>query len=315
MRTEFINYSMYSEISDVSGFNQPSTAAAQSSLIESLLEYRFLAELGAYLARFHTAMEVLRGDVDRSGHDIVLEAKGIMRHVQLKATIAGGKRSSITVNNALALKPAGCIVWMTYDPVTYQITQMRWFGGAPGAPLPSTGDRVARHTKANSAGIKAAREQHRIIPGGKFEKMSGFAQLGERLFGVPDPDRLLVETLGDALPTIVAEASLSVGSFAESVQFAHHIDGYKLLQQLGHANYKAWHSARCQSAKSTSAWTGTAAELWIALFLEHRHRRFADINADPKHSALLDKLARQLADAVSVLPEIAVGISKNKINP
>lgn len=306
---------MYSEISNVSSFNQPSTAASQSSLIESLLEYRFLAELGAYLARFDTAMEVLRGDVDRSGHDIVLEAKGIMRHVQLKATIAGGRRSSITVNNALSLKPAGCIVWMTYDPVSYQITRMRWFGGTPGAPLPSTGDRVARHTKANSAGIKAAREQHRIIPGGKFEKMSGIAQLSERLFGFTDPDRLLVETLGNAVPTIIAEASISHGSFAESVKFAHHIDGYKILQQLGHADHKAWLTARRQSAEITGSWTGTAAELWIALFLEHRHRRFADINADPKHSAMLDKLARQLADAVSVLPVIAVGISKNKINP
>ncbi|MEP7349772.1 MAG: hypothetical protein ABI668_07445 [Sphingorhabdus sp.] len=299
MRTEFINYSMYSDISEVTGFNQPSTAAAQSSLIESLLEYRFLAELGAYLARFNTAMEVLRGDVDRAGHDIVLEAKGIMRHVQLKATIAGGKRSSITVNNALSFKPAGCIVWMTYDPVTYQIIAMRWFGGAPGAPLPATGDRVARHTKANSAGIKAAREQHRIMPGGKFEKMTGFAQLSERLFGVADPDRLLVEILGDALPKIMSEAPLALGSFAGSAKFAHHIDGYKLLQLLGHADHKTWLSARRQSAEITGSWTGTAAELWAALFLEHRHQRFVDIDSKPKQNDMLDKLAQQLAGALS----------------
>lgn len=292
---------MYSDISDEIGFNRPPTVAAQSSLIESLLEYRFLAELGAYLARFNTAMEVLRGDVDRAGHDIVLEAKGIMRHVQLKATISGGKRSSIIVNNALSLKPAGCIVWMTYDPVTYLITAMRWFGGAPGDPLPSTGDRVARHTKANSAGIKAVREQHRIIPGGKFEKMIGFAQLSERLFGLADPDRLLVETLGDVLPSIMSEASLSLGNFAESARFAHHIDGYKLLQQLGHTDHKAWLTARHQSAEITGSWTGTAAELWAALFLLHRHQRFTDTEPDQKSDGILNTLVWQLRRELSAL--------------
>ena len=113
--------------------------------------------------------------------------------------------------------------------------------------------------------------------------------------------RLLLETLGEAMPAILSEASLSLSSFSESVRFAHLIDGYKLLQQLGHADHGAWLSARRQSAESTGAWTGTAAELWTALFLEHRRWRFADMGPDLRQTVVLDKLARQLSAALSLM--------------
>lgn len=41
------------------------------------------------------------------GYDVVVDAKGIVRHIQLKATVAGGKRRPVTVNTGLADKPAG----------------------------------------------------------------------------------------------------------------------------------------------------------------------------------------------------------------
>lgn len=301
MRTEFINYNMYPQVSNESSYKQFVATSFHSSVIESLLEYRFLAELGAYLARFDTAMEVLRSDVDRTGHDIVLEANGILRHVQLKATVAGGKRANVTVNNALALKPSGCIIWMTYDPVSFLITGMRWFGGKPGMPLPATGDRIARHTKANADGVKAERAQHRVIAGGKFDRMSGLSQLAERLFGLTDPDRLLFDMLGEAAPTIMLEASLALGSFEASIHFAHLVDGYGLLKQMGCADYDAWLTSRRRSAETTGSWTGTAAELWTALFLEHRHWRFAGINPAPGQTVVLNRLARQLHDALSAM--------------
>jgi hypothetical protein len=81
---------MYLEPLDGSAHAQFSVMSSNSSITENLLEYRFLAELGAYLARFDTPMEVLRSDVDRTGHDIVLEANGVLRHVQLKATDQSG---------------------------------------------------------------------------------------------------------------------------------------------------------------------------------------------------------------------------------
>lgn len=301
MRTEFINYNMYSQISDAGSYKGYSNSSVHSSLTESLLEYRFLAEMGAYLARFDSPMEVLRSDVDRTGHDIVLEANGVLRHVQLKATVAGGKRANVTVNNALALKPSGCIIWMNYDPVSFLITCLRWFGGEPEAPLPSTGARIARHSKANSEGVKAERAQHRVIAGGKFEKLNGFPQLAERLFGLTDPDRLLRGILGEAVSRIMPEASLALLSFEESIHFAHLIDGYGLLQQMGCTDYDGWLTARRRSAETIGAWTGTAAELWTALFLEHRHWRFAGIDPAPRQAIVLDKLARQLSDALSAM--------------
>lgn len=301
MRTKFINYSMYSHRSNTGSYKGYSNSSVHSSLTESLLEYRFLADMGAHLARFDTAMEVLRSDVDRSGYDLVLEANGVLRHVQLKATIAGGKRANVTVNNALALKPSGCIIWMTYDPVSFLITGMRWFGGQPGAPLPSTGDRIARHSKANADGIKAERGQHRAIAGGKFEKLNGFPQLAERLFGLTDPDRLLRGMLGEAVSRIMSEASLALDSFEKSIHFAHLIDGYELLQQMGYTDYDGWLTSRRRSAETTGAWTGTAAELWTALFLEHRHWRFAGIDPAPRQAIVLNKLAHQLSDALSAM--------------
>ena len=301
MRCEFINYNMYSQASNESSFTSFSSQPSHSSITENLLEYRFLAELGAYLARFDTAMEVLRSDVDRTGHDIVLEASGVLRHVQLKATIAGGKRANVTVNNALALKPSGCIIWMTYDPVSYLITGMRWFGGKPGMPLPATGDRIARHSKANADGVKAERADHRVIAAGRFEKLAGMSQLAERLFGLTDPDRLLLDMLGEAASTIVLEASLALGSFEESIHFAHLVDGYRLLKQMGCGDYDAWLTSRRRGAETTGSWTGTAAELWTALFLEHRHWRFAGIDPAPAQAIVLNRLAQQLQDALSAM--------------
>lgn len=301
MQIKFINYSMYSQASDMDTPTRFQATPFHSSLTESLLEYRFLAELSAYLARFDTAIEVLRSDVDRTGHDIVLEANGVLRHVQLKATVAGGKRANVTVNNALALKPSGCIIWMTYDPVSFMITGMRWFGGTPAMPLPATGDRIARHSKANADGVKSERAQHRVIAGGKFDRMSGLPQLAERMFGLVDPDRLLLDMLGEASSTIMLEASLVLGSFEESIHFAHLIDGYGLLKQMGCGDYDAWLTSRRRSAETTGLWTGTAAELWTALFLEHRHWRFAGIDPAPSQAAVLNRLARQLYDALSSL--------------
>lgn len=81
--------------------------------------------------------------------------------------------------------------------------------------------------------IKAERAQHRMIARGRFEKVTGMPQLAERLFGLTDPDRLLIEKLGAASLTIMLEASLALSSFEESIHFAHLIDGNELLKQMG----------------------------------------------------------------------------------
>jgi len=148
-----------------------------------VLEYRFLAELGAELWRLGVEFEVLRGDVDDSGHDLVIEAGGILRHIQLKAMIKGGKRADVTVNTRLATKGSGCVIWMTYNPATLELGPFRWFGGKPGEPLQGLGDKVAKHSKGNAAGEKNIRPAHRVISRGAFETLGSMTDLADRLFG------------------------------------------------------------------------------------------------------------------------------------
>src|SRR6476620_10460783 len=69
---------------------QPSWHA--SSCLEKVLEHRFLAELTSALWLGGVRdFEVLRSDVDSHGYDLVIEANGILRHIQLKAMVCGGK--------------------------------------------------------------------------------------------------------------------------------------------------------------------------------------------------------------------------------
>lgn len=156
----------------------------RSSALEKVLEYRFLAELGTELWRRGIEFEVLRSDIDANGHDLVIEAGGILRHIQLKAMVKGGKRADVTVNTKLATKSSGCVIWMTYDPVTLDLGAFRWFGGKPGEPLQGLGNKVAKHSKGNAAGEKTERPAHRVIPRGAFETLGSISELANRLFGV-----------------------------------------------------------------------------------------------------------------------------------
>lgn len=154
-----------------------------SRLIERTLEYQLLGMLTAELLRRGLRFEVLRGDIDLDGHDIVLEVGGIARHVQLKAIAEGGKTREVPINIALARKPSGCVVWMTYDPASFAITGWRWFGAEPGTPLPDLGSRMGKHTRPGSQGIKAPRPNTRVLGAGAFTRIDDIPALADRLFG------------------------------------------------------------------------------------------------------------------------------------
>jgi len=82
-----------------------------SGLLEQVLQYQFLAALTPELL-WGMRFEVLRGDFDLDGHDLVIEADGVMRHIQLKSIVTGGKSRHVQVNTRLQAKPSGCVVWM-----------------------------------------------------------------------------------------------------------------------------------------------------------------------------------------------------------
>ena len=162
----------------------PDLRTHRSSVLEKVLEYRFLAALTTeLLKRGIDDFAVLRSDVDCDGSDLVIEAGGIIRHIQLKGIVRGGTRANVTVNTKLAAKPSGCVVWMIYDPDSLELGPFRWFGATPGSPLPALGEKMARHSRGNAEGIKAERPAHRVVRGGLFERIDSVAALVDRLFG------------------------------------------------------------------------------------------------------------------------------------
>jgi hypothetical protein len=160
-----------------------------SSYREVLLEHLFTGELMRHLWRNGVVrVEVLKPQVDDSGYDLVLEANGCVRHVQLKSSYADARTARINVSLGLAEKPSGCVVWLWFNPSTLDLGPYFWFGSPPGEPLPDlNGYSVGRHTKGNKEGVKLERPNVRVIPKGDFERVNSMAEIAERLFGPLKP--------------------------------------------------------------------------------------------------------------------------------
>ena len=56
--------------------------------------------------------------------------------------------------------------------MSLRLLRYLWFGGESGTVLPGLGSKVARHSNANSAGIKTERLSHREVAKTKFEALS-----------------------------------------------------------------------------------------------------------------------------------------------
>lgn len=162
--------------------NDPIHSTA-SSLREQYLEYGFLDGLCKVMWKRGELMDVLRSHTDQSGYDLLLEACGLQRHIQLKSSYLGGKASRQNINVRLADRPSGCVVWIWFDPDTLEQVNFHWFGAAPGDPLPPLPERKGKHTKSNANGIKAERPKIRVLNKGEFDKVLGFEALADRLFG------------------------------------------------------------------------------------------------------------------------------------
>jgi hypothetical protein len=155
-----------------------------SSLREQAISHLFLGKLLAHMwCTDARDIEVLKAEVDRSGYDVVLESRGIIRHVQLKSRFRGSKVGQVDVSTKLLSKPGGCVIWIEFDPVSLVFEKFYWFGGQAGMVLPNLGSRVSRHSKGNSAGEKNERPIHRMVTKGRFEMLSSIQEVCQRLFG------------------------------------------------------------------------------------------------------------------------------------
>lgn len=158
--------------------------SVQSVLRERIIEHVFVGEALRRLWQLGVAeVEVLRSEFDAGGYDLVLSYKDVVRHVQLKSAIEGGKTSDVSVSLKLATRPSGCVLWIIVDEQLV-FRGYRWFGGAPGQRLPDIGGKkVARQTRANKDGVKADRSGHRILRRGDFEQLASLDAVLQRLFG------------------------------------------------------------------------------------------------------------------------------------
>ena len=154
----------------------------QSQFCEKLIEHLFVGEL---LKRSweggDCSIEISKPEVDRAGYDLIAECNGHIRHIQLKASYRGAKTAKQKVR--LAEKPSGCVVWVYYDPGSFELGPFLYFGGRPGEKLPSLEtSKTARHTKGNAQGTKAERPNHRDINKGKFTRIESIQGLWCQLF-------------------------------------------------------------------------------------------------------------------------------------
>lgn len=158
-----------------------------SSAMERIIEMVLLGEIcqEAWFGRGQI-VDIMHSTVDAFGHDVVLECGDVLRHVQIKARQSWSTTSSYNINIQLAERPSGCIIVVDYidHPDTKRvILKYRWFGGLPGQPLPPLGDRVVKHTKGDSHGVKKVRPNMRKLLLSQFTPVNSTPELLDRLFG------------------------------------------------------------------------------------------------------------------------------------
>lgn len=158
-----------------------------STFREKLIEHLFLGELlRLSWQRGECSLEVAKPEVDSRGYDVIIERDGMLRHVQLKASSRGGATSRQTIHVGLGTKPAGCVVWIQFDPETLELGPFLFFGSAGGQPLPDLSRfGTARHTKGDAQGYKAERPDLRVVPKSRFVRLDTVDQVFAALFEPP----------------------------------------------------------------------------------------------------------------------------------
>lgn len=155
-----------------------------SSYREKLIEHLFVGELlKVSWLRHKCSLEIAKPEVDNAGCDIIAEAKDVVRHIQLKTSMVGGKTARQKVHARLAEKPSGCVVWIYFNATTMELGPFHYFGSRAGEKLPSLDQlKIAKHTKGNKDGLKAERKNIRILPKAMFKQLAGIEQVYEALF-------------------------------------------------------------------------------------------------------------------------------------
>lgn len=161
-----------------------SSHSLRSSHREALLEHLFAGEVMKTLwRRGDWRLEVLKPQVDEGGYDLVLEANGCIRHIQLKSSFRGSTVRNVKLNILLSGKPSGCVLFVWFDPQTLDLGPFAFLGGGPGEKLPDlAGLKIAKHTKGNALGLKAERPNIRVVPLSRFTPLATIDHVVQALF-------------------------------------------------------------------------------------------------------------------------------------
>lgn len=156
-----------------------------SSYREKLIEHLLVGELLKISWQTKDfSLEISKPEVDNSGYDIIAEANGVIRHIQLKATFIGSATTTQKIHISLAKKPSGCVVLVYFDNETLDLGPYYYFGASPGLPLPSLENlKTAKHTKGDATGLKSERPNIRTLNKGSFVKLETITELYRQLFG------------------------------------------------------------------------------------------------------------------------------------
>jgi hypothetical protein len=144
-----------------------------------VIEHRLLADLLGLAWARSEILEVSKSEIDSFGYDMVLSVGLVTRHVQVKASVLGGRTAKQTINQALEVKQSGCIVWVVCreTPTGLVADHYLYFGGEPTQPLPSLGNKVGMNPRG-----KTPRPGTREVAKGRFEQIPNAEALFDRLF-------------------------------------------------------------------------------------------------------------------------------------
>lgn len=79
-------------------------------------------------------------------------------------------------------------------------------------------------------------------------------------------------------------------------ELAHLIHGYRISESLGLGPLRIWANQRINKARRSGQWVGTALELWLCLFYEHRrYRHMGEGDPEGDELKLLNQLCTQLS--------------------
>ncbi|WP_162559759.1 hypothetical protein [Methylobacterium radiodurans] len=91
----------------------------------------------------------------------------------------------------------------------------------------------------------------------------------------------------------------------DSIELMDLLDGYEVAREIGITKLSAFANAKLSHAEATGCWPGTALELWLCLFFEHRRARHS---GEPEEYAegphpVRDALCQSLRDALQRLSD------------